>query len=224
MAKIQLKTTKQTVPTIYSYSTPEIARHDGWTKIGYTEQEVSRRLDQQMHTADFEYKLEWSGNAVFENSSETFTDKDFHAYLIKNGIEEMSGKDNEWFHVDGPTGRRMFYDFRENHGIMKAIDTVIPYNLRDEQAGAVNQAVQYSKSHDNGEFLWNAKPRFGKTLAAYDMCKESGAQTVLIVTNRPAIANSWYEDYTKFLGDASGYKFVSNIDALKGKPYVLSNM
>lgn len=24
------------VPKIYAYTTPEIARHNGWTKIGYT--------------------------------------------------------------------------------------------------------------------------------------------------------------------------------------------
>ena len=219
---IKLKTTKQIVPTIYSYSTPEIARHDGWTKIGYTEQEVGKRLKQQTHTADVEYKLEWSGNAIFENSSETFTDKAFHAYLRKNGIEGMAGKDNEWFHIDGPSGRAMFYDFRENRGVMKAIDTVIPYSLRNEQERAVSETVGYFGSHENGEFLWNAKPRFGKTLSAYDMCMKLGAKKILIVTNRPAIANSWYSDYETFLGDESGLKFVSNIDALKDKPYVMS--
>ena len=44
----------------------------------------------------------------------------------------------------------------------------------------------------------------------------------MIVTNRPAIANSWYSDYVKFLGKESGYQFVSNVDSLKGKTYVLS--
>ena len=223
MAKIDIKTTKETIPTIYSYSTPEIARHNGWTKIGYTEQDVSRRLDQQMHTADISWKLEWSGNAVFEGTNETFRDKDFHAYLRKSGVEGMTGKDNEWFHVDGPTGRNLFYDFRANHGILSAIDTVIPYNLRDEQEKAVSETKEYALSHDKGEFLWNAKPRFGKTLSTYDLIKRLGAQTVLIVTNRPAIANSWYDDYVRFMGDESGLKFISNVDALKDKPYVLSN-
>ena len=49
-------------------------------------------------------------------------------------------------------------------------------------------------SHPGGEYLWNAKLRFGKTLSVYDFCKQVDAQTVLIVTNRPAIANSWYSD------------------------------
>lgn len=223
MAKIDIKTSKETIPTIYSYSTPEIARHDGWTKIGYTEQDVDKRLDQQTHTADVTWKLEWSGNAVFEGTNDTFSDKDFHAYLRKNGIEEMEGKDNEWFHIDGPNGKTKFYEFRENQGILGALDTVIPYNLRDEQEQAVHETSEYQSSHDNGEFLWNAKPRFGKTLSTYDLIKRIGAQTVLVVTNRPAIANSWYDDYVRFMGDESGLKFVSHVDALKDKPYVLTN-
>lgn len=36
------------VPKIYAYTTPEIARHNGWTKIGYTEQpSVKKRIEQQ---------------------------------------------------------------------------------------------------------------------------------------------------------------------------------
>ena len=38
--KIVIKTTDRVVPMIYAYTTPEIARHNGWTKIGYTEQDV----------------------------------------------------------------------------------------------------------------------------------------------------------------------------------------
>lgn len=40
------------VPKIYAYTTPEIARHNGWTKIGYTEQpSVKKRIEQQTKTA-----------------------------------------------------------------------------------------------------------------------------------------------------------------------------
>ena len=70
--------------------------------------------------------------------------------------------------------------------------------------------------------MFNAKPRFGKTLATYDLCKRLGAVNILIVTNRPAIANSWYEDYEKFVGVKSGYHFVSTVDGIQGKPYVIS--
>ncbi len=223
MQRPNIKTAKNVTPMIYAYTTPEIARHDGWTKIGYTEQDVETRIKQQTHTADISYHLEWKGNALFDDGSgERFTDKDFHVYLRKSGIEQEKGKNNEWFHVTGQESRKKFYDFRMNHGILQKLSAVIPYRLRKEQEEAVEKTVEYEAKHKDGEFLWNAKPRFGKTLSVYDFCKKSGANTVLIVTNRPAIANSWYDDYMKFLGKESGYLFVSEVDALKGKAGVLS--
>lgn len=223
MNKPNIQTTKQVVPMLYGYSTPEVVRHNGWTKIGYTEQDVETRINQQTHTADAKWHLEWKGNATFDDGSgETFIDKDFHAYLRKSGIEQENGKNNEWFHVDGTTSKQMFRDFREDHGIIKTTDTVIPYKLREEQQRAVAMTVDYQAAHKDGEFLWNAKPRFGKTLSVYDFVQKTGAEKVLIVTNRPAIANSWFSDYAKFLGSESGYLFVSEVDALKGKRGVLT--
>lgn len=218
---IRINTTKQVIPMIYAYSTPEIARHNGWLKIGYTEQDVDKRLRQQTHTADIEYVEEWRGNAIFEDGSgERFIDKDFHAYLIKNGIENK--RQTEWFHIDKKKSKNMFYDFKENRGILEQNDAILSYQLRSEQNEAVQMAKMYFESHEKCEFLWNAKPRFGKTLSVYDLCKSMNARSVLIVTNRPAIANSWYKDYTKFMGSESGYLFVSNTESLKGKPYVLT--
>ncbi len=222
MNRPNINTTKSVVPMIYAYTTPEVQRHNGWTKIGYTEQDVETRIKQQTHTADVEYNLEWKGNAVFDDGSgDVFTDKDFHAYLRKSGIEQEAGKNNEWFHVTGPVSRGMFYDFRTDRGILKSTQIVVPYKLREEQKEAVNMTVEYQKTHENGEFLWNAKPRFGKTLSVYDFCKQIDAKKILIVTNRPAIANSWYSDYIKFFGRESGYFFVSNVDGIKDKPYVI---
>lgn len=221
MAEIKIKTAKRVVPMIYAYTTPEISRHDGWTKIGYTEQSVEKRIEQQAHTIDVIYHEEWKGNAVYDDGSgEIFSDRDFHAYLRKLGVENNHA--NEWFHIDGQGSQKRFFEFRSNRGIIKAEDTIIPYKLRKEQSLAVAQTEEYYKSGLGKEYLWNAKPRFGKTLSVYELCKRIKAQNVLIVTNRPAIANSWYSDYVKFLGKESGYQFVSNADSLKGKTYVLS--
>ena len=221
MAEIKIKTAKRVVPMIYAYTTPEIARHNGWTKIGYTEQAVEKRLKQQAHTVDVIYHEEWKGNAVYDDGSgETFSDKDFHIYLRKLGVE--NNRANEWFHIDGTESQKRFFEFRANRGIVKAEDTIIPYILRNEQAVAVAQTEKYFQSGMGKEYLWNAKPRFGKTLSVYELCKKMEAQNVLIVTNRPAIANSWYSDYAKFLGMESVYQFVSNTDSLKGKKLVVS--
>ena len=51
---------------------------------------------------------------------------------------------------------------------------------------------------------------------------ENALPNVLIVTNRPAIANSWYQDYETFFGPQSGYLFVSTVDGIKDRKYVLS--
>ncbi|SEA84098.1 Superfamily II DNA or RNA helicase [Oribacterium sp. KHPX15] len=220
--KINLKTSEKVVPMIYAYTTPEIRRHDGWTKIGYTEQTVEKRLEQQMHTADVEYRLEWKGTAIYDDGSgDIFHDSDFHAYLSKNGIERKEG--TEWFKVLPPLSKTLFYQFKEKRGQLESSE-VIKYSLRPEQEKAAREAFDYFNKHERGQFLYNAKPRFGKTLTTYDLCKRLGAVNILIVTNRPAIANSWYEDYEKFLGTKSGYHFVSTVDGIQDRkkhPYVM---
>lgn len=228
MQRININTTQKIIPMLYGYTTPQIRSHDGWTKIGYTEkQTVEDRIKQQTHTSDVEWNLEWKKAAVYDDGSgDTFTDHEFHAYLQKNAVERKP--DTEWFHISGTESKNMLIDFKETRGVLYAKGTTVPYKLRDEQDRAVSAAKAYFDSHDKAEFLWNAKPRFGKTLAAYDLCRRMKASSgekafnVLIVTNRPAIANSWYEDFVKFLGDESGFAFVSETDNLKGKPYVLS--
>ncbi len=204
---------------IYAYTTPEIKRHDGWVKIGYTENGVDNRIKQQTGTADVIPKLEWRGQAVFDDGTgDVFHDTDFHGYLQKLNVEREPGK--EWFHITPKEAKRLFDEFRSNRGVVSEGFPATPYKLRAEQEDAVAQTVAYYNAHSNSEFLWNAKPRFGKTLAVYDFVKRIKAERVLIVTNRPAIANSWYSDFEKFLGTDSGYCFVSETDSLRGKALV----
>lgn len=220
----KIKTTERIIPMCYAYTTPEIHRHDGWVKIGYTDkQDVEKRIRQQAHTLDTITEEQWRGNAIFEDGSgESFHDKDFHRYLQKQGVERISG--TEWFHLDGEHSFFQFCNFRRDRGFQKT-KGVMPYFLRSEQKAAVEKTADaYRTRPVTGEFLWNAKPRFGKTLTAYDFAKTVDAKNVLILTNRPAIANSWYQDYTKFLGTESGYVFVSETSSLEKKPYVLSRL
>lgn len=228
-----VKSTKRVVPMIYAYTTPGISYHDGYIKIGYTEQDVDERIRQQTHTAGIKPKKEWQGNATFEDGTgDTFTDKQFHTYLRKNGVKQPQDEgneyfdkndENEWFHISPSDSQSKFYEFRSNRGVLESDNhEVILYKLREEQEEAVCQTVAYRNDHEGGEFLWNAKPRFGKTLSVYDFVKKVDAKNVLIVTNRPAIANSWYSDYEKFLGRQSGYFFVSNVDGIKDRPLVMN--
>ena len=218
----KIQTFEQIHPMCYAYSLPEIPTRNGWVKIGYTEkQDVSERIKQQVRILQIKAEEEWRGNAIFEDGSgETFHDTDFHRYLQKQNVEQIQG--SEWFHIDGVQSYQQFCEFRLNRGFLKT-EGVVPYILREEQRRAVEiTADAFHIRPVTGQFLWNAKPRFGKTLTTYDFVKTVGAKNVLILTNRPVIANSWYEDYEKFLGTESGYVFVSEVSSLKGKNHVRS--
>ena len=221
MSQINIKTTKEVIPQCYAYTTPGVPYNEGWTKIGFTERDVYKRVSEQTQTAGIKPYINWHKNAIYEGTNEFFTDKDFHAYLSKLNVKRRPN--HEWFKIDPDLAKNYFNDFRENKGILKSNKTAIFYKLRKEQEEAVLMTEKYFKTHKNGEFLWNAKPRFGKTLSCYDLCMNMGFINILVVTNRPAIANSWYEDYVKFVGADSGYYFVSHVDSLKGKKFVIDN-
>lgn len=221
MEAAKIQSFSRVVPMIYAYNTPGVSYHEGWTKIGYTEkQTVSQRIKQQTHTAGIQYQLAWQDNAIFKDGSgEYFTDHDFHAFLESQmGVERTPG--TEWFHVDGPTSHQHFDTFSRRE-LAATSGERLTYELRKEQQEAVSMTKAYFESGGE-EFLWNAKPRFGKTLTSYDLVRQMGFTKVLIVTNRPSIANSWADDFFKFIGWRGEYSFVSDTDALKDKPGVLS--
>lgn len=221
----QGKTTVQTVkliyPQIYAYTTPTVTDKQGWVKIGYTtRKDVEKRIGEQLKTADIDFNKLWNAPAKFHDQDKWFIDKDFHRYLrLHKHIEQKKGR--EWFNYNDKP-EKSWLDFNEfiNFNPTQAAEIQSDYILRAEQEEAVSLTVDYAKSHPNGEFLWNAKPRFGKTLSTYDFVKRMHANNVLIVTNRPAIANSWFDDFEKFIaGDEDyNYRFVSTTDSLKERP------
>lgn len=208
------------VRMMYAYSTPEIARHNGWLKIGDTEQGVHKRIMQQTHTADVRFELEWKDIAMYRDDCTYFRDHDFHDYLTEyKGIERNDH--TEWFRIDGTLLRKCFEEFTTRSYQSKGLH--YSYKLRNEQQEAVEKTLAYLKANNGeGKFLWNAKPRFGKTLTAYDLIKQMKAKHVLIVTNRPSIANSWYDDFEKYMDSQTGYRFVSDNESLRGRKGVMT--
>lgn len=216
----RIKTFVPVSPRIYAYSTPEVPKHDGWVKIGYTEkQSVDDRIRQQTHTAGLVPKKEWDEKAQYtDGSEEYFTDREFHSYLESYlQIEREPGL--EWFNVDGQTSKRHFDQFA-SLGKLPGKER-LTYVLRKEQADAVKATKKY---FDDGgeEFLWNAKPRFGKTLTAYDLIQKMGFRKVLIVTNRPSISKSWIKDFFKFVGWKGEYGFISETPSARSEDGVLT--
>lgn len=209
------------IPMIYAYTTPGVSYHEGWTKIGYTEkQTVEDRIRQQTHTADIQVKLLWRDNAIYKDGSgESFTDHDFHEYLERyKGVDRQPK--TEWFHIDGKKSKDYFDEFAQRN-FKVDVEKGLSYVLRREQREAVEKTKAYFEKGGR-EFLWNAKPRFGKTLTSYDLIRTMGFRNTLVVTNRPSIANSWAEDFQKFIAWQTPLDFVSDTDALKGKKGVMT--
>lgn len=215
----KIKTTKTIYPQIYAYTLPEVPTKNGWVKIGYTEREnVDDRIKEQTYTARLTYEKLWSEPAKFIESDDWFTDKKFHDYLVKH--KQINRLDNsEWFFYEHNLKQRSYTDYKsflENP--YNQIKEEAQYQLRGEQAAAVIQTLHRIQSHPEGEFLWNAKPRFGKTLTTYDLARQLDATKVLIVTNRPSIANSWFDDFEKFIAWQTDFAFVSTSDSLSERP------
>lgn len=230
-----IKTVKKIYPQIYAYILPDDIKKQGWIKIGYTtRKDVEKRIREQTNTAagKLHYKTLWAEPALFINPEPKrerwFTDKTLHDYLrrFKNRKQwEYLNKaeQKEWFYYNGAPQKahddfEEFVQLKYNQAIKKE-----DYQLREEQLTAVNKTLDYIKTHGKGEFLWNAKPRFGKTLSTYDLVRKMDAKSVLVVTNRPAIANSWYDDFEEFVAWQTKYKFVSTSETVKNRPALTRN-
>lgn len=217
----EIKTGKVVEPKIYAYTTPQVTTNDGWIKIGYTERDVETRIREQTHTAAIQTEILWKHLAEYVDGPEkglNFKDYDFHSFLKFHDIERRPK--TEWFYFNSTPEKSegLFNKFIHHDVSGYQPGKSNEYTLRREQDEAVTKTVDYFTSHENSEFLWNAKPRFGKTLSAYDLVKRLGVTNVLVLTNRPAVANSWYDDFDQFIAGTTGYKFVSSTDSLKDRP------
>ena len=218
MSKTLIKTTRTLTPQIYAWWTPDVPKYKNWLKIGYTTRTAEERISEQASQMIIDKKVLWHYDARFMNGSGYFDDHDLHDYLtrIKKIPREVG---SEWFDYtpDMKKSEQDFQDFVfqkfEQTDELKHQN----YTLRKEQISAVNQTLEYFQNHENSEFLWNAKPRFGKTLTTYDLARKLEAINVLVVTNRPAIANSWFDDFEKFIAWQTDFYFVSESDSLKDR-------
>lgn len=221
MSNPKISTFREVVPVVYSWMTPDVPKYKGWEKIGYTEQQggADVRIAQQASQMGIEKKKLWSQRAFFTSEAGgAFTDKDFHSYLKQVGVERELTPRTEWHRFDGRplTSKQYFLEFASQDGADRQRAGTEHYNLRPEQHAAVAHAMDaFTSGHC--EVLWNAKPRFGKTLTTYDLIRQLDARRVLIVTNRPAIANSWFDDFTRFIGHQTDYVFVSDSASLVGR-------
>lgn len=206
------------VPTIYAYVLPDVTTHRGYIKVGYTDREdVNARIREQLHTSAVRHKLLFTESAMRSDGS-CFTDHDVHAVLKRKGFKQLNeGEDrNEWFCCDENAVRAAIIAVRDETENVE--NRTQNFGMRPEQFRAVEMTMDYYKRAlaDDPEhppkFLWNAKMRFGKTFASYQLAKKMGFQRVLVLTFKPAVESAWRDDLIQHV-DFEGWQFISNKDA-----------
>ena len=206
-------------PQIYAYILPTVPDHSGYIKIGYTDREdVEQRINEQLHTAGIAHKTLFTSSAMREDGT-CFTDKDIHSLLERKGFKKMvfgGDTNNEWFKCSTSDVRTAVQEVR-NYARYDGNRTE-NFKMRFEQNEAVNKTIDYFERIKQEEptmtpkFLWNAKMRFGKTFATYQLAKKMGMKRILILTFKPAVESAWQEDLMHHV-DFEGWQFVSNKEA-----------
>lgn len=206
------------VPTIYGYALPDVADHNGYIKIGYTDREnAETRIKEQLHTAAIPFRILFKESAMRSDGT-CFTDKDIHRLLRHKGYRQLNeGEDrNEWFCCSEKEALEIIEEVRT--GVRFEGQRTWNFSMRKEQQTAVQMAKDYfeqAKKEDPTrppKFLWNAKMRFGKTFATYQLARAMNFKKVLILTFKPAVESAWQEDLSHHI-DFAGWQFVSNKEA-----------
>ena len=197
-------------PKIYAYrdSHPE---YDGLLKVGYTTQTVLQRVKQQYPTArpgkpPYNIMLE---EIAMRNDGTIFTDRDVHQMLRKMGVKNPDG---EWFKCGVADVKAAIINVKNNASPEQ--NRSHDFKMRPEQQEAVNKTASYFKEYQQenadktAHFLWNAKMRFGKTFAAYQLAKKMQWRKILVLTFKPAVQNAWQTDLQHHI-DFTDWQFIS---------------
>ena len=216
MASINEKKKKKTQskPMIYAYSDKA---YPNMLKVGYTTRDVATRIKEQyptLHPNEVPYKIELEMSAMREDGS-SFTDHDVHRALEKKGfyrLKDADGKKTEWFKCSLNDVKAAVIAVRERSENTE--NRTQSFSMRPEQERAVKKTIEYfQKTKAEGyikspKFLWNAKMRFGKTFASYQLARAMGFKRVLILTFKPAVQSAWKEDLLSHI-DFEGWQFIS---------------
>lgn len=201
-----------TNPTIYAYELVGVATHKGLLKIGYTDRDAQTRIKEQLGTAAIPYNIVFEESAMKRDGS-SFTDHEVHRLLREWKVVNESG---EWFKCTLNDLRRAIHQIKT--GEKTEENRVLSFGMRPEQEAAVDKTIAYFKSFkkENKDrtphFLWNAKMRFGKTFASYQLAKKMGWKKVLVLTFKPAVEDAWKEDLLSHV-DFKGWQFYSKHDS-----------
>ena len=172
-----------------------------------------KRIKQYMTTSGLPFELGWVELAYKKSTKSWFHDHDVHEVLRRSGISHPKHLEgNEWFETDLETAKEAIKAVKDGRSFISETQAAykaekVKITLRPEQDAAVKQTQKTYKKKDR--MLWNAKMRFGKTLTSLELIKQEGFQRVLIMTHRPVVRDSWFEDYKKMEMAEAGYLYGS---------------
>ena len=204
-------------PTIYAYKLLGVDSHKGYLKVGYTDRTAKERIDEQLHTSKIRYEIVLTESAM-TNDGSCFTDKNVHKLLERKGFHRLNplDKTDEWFDCSMEDVKAAILSLRT--GSVNVENRTQSFGMRPEQFRAVEQTKSYFEQAVKEEpnripkFLWNAKMRFGKTFASYQLAKKMNLSRILVLTFKPAVESAWREDLVSHI-DFEGWQFISNKDA-----------
>jgi hypothetical protein len=205
-------------PSIYAYEEPGSAGLEGFLKIGFTNGDVQKRVAQQYPTArpgkpPYKIVLE---EAAMKNDGSSFTDHDVHRLLRKRGFanpKTANHSNTEWFKCTIDDVKAAMLTIKNDTGFEAS--RTRDFKMRPEQTAAVEKTAAYftsfweenKKIGKTPHFLWNAKMRFGKTFAAYQLALKMGWKKILVLTFKPAVQSAWEEDLKSHI-DFEGWQFI----------------
>lgn len=230
---------------IYVFAIPDEA-HKDCLKIGETtlieddgsnldanseilKQSAHKRIKQYTKTAGVAYELLYVESTIFimNHMVMTFNDKQVHKVLERSGVRKkefdaVEGAD-EWYCCDLETVKKAIKAVKRGENSLKPSDVSTnknPIVLRPEQREAVDKTKK--RLEKSGKMLWNAKMRFGKTVAALQLIKEQGYTRTLILTHRPVVDQGWFDDFNVIFYDRDDYQYGSrakgeSFDTLESK-------
>jgi hypothetical protein len=212
-------------PTIYAYKILETANRAGLLKVGFTNRNAQTRVAEQLQTSGLKFNIVLEESAMRQDGS-AFSDHEVHRHLKKKGIKNTDG---EWFECTIEDVKAAILAIRK--GEKNVENRTHDFKMRPEQEEAVAKTIAHFENFNaenpdkTPHFLWNAKMRFGKTFAAYQLAKKMGWKKVLVLTFKPAVQSAWQEDLQQHL-DFEGWQFISRNEELtfdeadKSKPLV----
>lgn len=187
------------------------AEYEGLIKIGQTTKEnVNDRILESQGQVQQEYVL-YADVVAKRDDGSTFRDSDVIRRLIEKGFENPRvGASREWVRCEAEDVLTAITEICKNRCFSG--QHYQTFAMRPEQQRAVESAKAYYQSiwdddpHAVPRFLWNAKMRFGKTFASYQLARKMQAKRVLVVTFKPAVQDAWYDDLVSHV-DFEGWQY-----------------